>query len=131
MSGQTDLSKYDNSWYKPGGNPLSRLMWYFVNALFFINPLNPFSGLKVFWLKLFGAKIGKGVIIKPGVNIKYPWHLSIGNHCWIGEKVWIDNLTPVETPELDPAVTAITGIWAISGSALISRVTSRPDFPGS
>ncbi|MEO0471346.1 MAG: WcaF family extracellular polysaccharide biosynthesis acetyltransferase [Bacteroidota bacterium] len=95
MSGQSDLSQYDNSWYQPGGNPLSRLLWYFVNALFFINPLNPFSGLKVGLLRLFGAKIGKGVVIKPGVNIKYPWHLQIGNHCWIGEKAWIDNLTTV------------------------------------
>jgi putative colanic acid biosynthesis acetyltransferase WcaF len=44
---------------------------------------------------LFGAKIGKGVVVKPGVQIKYPWHLIIGNHVWIGEHVWIDNLTTV------------------------------------
>lgn len=95
MSGQSDLSRYDNSWYQPGGNPIARILWYFVNVLFFINPLNPISGLKVFLLRLFGAKVGRGVIIKPGVNIKYPWHLEVGHHCWIGEKVWIDNLTKV------------------------------------
>lgn len=92
---KTDLSTYDNSWYKPGRGPLTRLLWYLVNALFFINPLNPFSGLKVFLLRLFGAKIGKGVVIKPSVNIKYPWLLNVGDHCWIGEKVWIDNLAQV------------------------------------
>ena len=27
--------------------------------------------------------------------IKYPWFLIIGNHVWIGENVWIDNLTTV------------------------------------
>jgi putative colanic acid biosynthesis acetyltransferase WcaF len=53
------------------------------------------SGLKVFWLHVFGAKLGKGVVIKPGVNIKYPWKLTIGSHCWIGESVWIDNLDQV------------------------------------
>ena len=48
--------------------------------------------MKVFTLRLFGAKIGKNVIIRPGVNIKYPWKLKIGNNCWLGENVWIDNL---------------------------------------
>ena len=46
-------------------------------------------------LRLFGAKIGKGVVIKPAVNIKYPWRLSVGNNTWIGEQVWIDNLADV------------------------------------
>jgi putative colanic acid biosynthesis acetyltransferase WcaF len=44
---------------------------------------------------LFGAKVGIGLIIKPRVSIKYPWRLEIGNHVWIGEKVWIDNLANV------------------------------------
>ena len=41
---------------------------------------------------MFGAKVGHGVVIKPSANIKYPWFLEIGDHCWIGEGVWIDNL---------------------------------------
>jgi putative colanic acid biosynthesis acetyltransferase WcaF len=92
---QTDLSKYNNSWYNPGASKIKILVWYFTNVLFFINPLNPVSGLKVFLLKLFGAKMGKGVVIKPNVNIKYPWLLEVGDYTWIGEKVWIDNLAKV------------------------------------
>ena len=91
---RTDLSVYDNSWYSPGRGGAVRGLWYMVNALFFINPLNPFSGFKVFLLKAFGAKIGKGVVIKPGVNIKYPWNIEIGDYTWIGEKVWMDSLGP-------------------------------------
>ncbi len=53
------------------------------------------SNIKIFWLRVFGATVGKGVIIRPTVNIKYPWKLKIGNHCWIGESVWIDNLDQV------------------------------------
>lgn len=53
-------------------------------------------GIKRFLLRFFGARIGKGLIIKNHVNIKYPWFLSIGDHCWIGEQVWIDNLAPVK-----------------------------------
>jgi putative colanic acid biosynthesis acetyltransferase WcaF len=94
MNIKTNLSTYNNSWYEPGGQ-VKILLWYFVNTLFFINPLNPFSSLKIVLLKLFGAKIGKGVHIKPGAHIKYPWLLNIGNHVWIGENVWIDNLAKV------------------------------------
>lgn len=92
---KTDLSSYDHSEYSPGSNALVRLLWYFTNVLFFLNPLNPLSSLKVLLLRLFGAEVGKGVVIKPSVNIKYPWRLTIGNHVWIGEKVWIDNLDRV------------------------------------
>lgn len=63
--------------------------------IIFHEPLNPSSSLKRILLKIFGAQVGDGVVIKPGVNIKYPWKLSIGNHTWIGEKVWIDNLDEV------------------------------------
>ncbi|MCK0123637.1 WcaF family extracellular polysaccharide biosynthesis acetyltransferase [Gelidibacter sp. F2691] len=91
---KTDLSTYDNKWYHPGSK-VKIMAWYVVNELFLRNPLNISSGLKVFCLKLFGAKIGKGVVIKPHINIKYPWKLSVGNHCWIGEGVWIDNLDQV------------------------------------
>ena len=55
----------------------------------------PGSQLRVFLLRLFGAKIGVGVVIKPRVQIKYPWKLSIGDNSWIGENVWIDNLEEV------------------------------------
>lgn len=93
---KTDLSHYDNSWYNPKGGTFKRLVWYFTNVLFLINPLNPFSNIKVYLLRFFGAKIGIGVNIKPGVNVKYPWLLEIGDYTWIGENVWIDNLVRVK-----------------------------------
>jgi putative colanic acid biosynthesis acetyltransferase WcaF len=91
-----DLSKYNNNNYRPGSK-IKILIWYFVNVLFFINPLVPLSNIKVMLLRLFGAKVGEGVNIKPRVNIKFPWLLEIGNNVWIGENVWIDNLTKVTT----------------------------------
>lgn len=94
MQGKTDLSTFDNSWYKPGG-AVRRVAWYFVNIFFFQNPLFIFVGVKCFLLRIFGAQLGKGVVIKPRVNIKYPWNLKVGNHVWIGEGVWIDNLDRV------------------------------------
>jgi putative colanic acid biosynthesis acetyltransferase WcaF len=89
-----DLSIFDNSWYKPG-SALKRFLWYVTNVLFFKNGLFPFNVIKCGLLRLFGATVGKGVVIKPNVNIKYPWLLAIGNYVWIGEEVWIDNLAQV------------------------------------
>ncbi len=96
--GQVDNGSYNNEEFKKniGAGKLKRLLWYVTNVLFFINRLNPLSGLKCFLLRCFGARIGKGVVIKPGVNIKYPWKLAVGDHTWIGESVWIDNLADVE-----------------------------------
>lgn len=89
---KTDLSAYNNSWYNSGASALKKLIWLWVNAAFLKSALIPSSGLRVFFLRLFGAKIGKGVNIKPGVSVKYPWFLEIGDYAWIGEDVWIDNL---------------------------------------
>lgn len=91
---KTDLSTYNNDWYSPG-NRVKIIIWYFVNVLFFKNSLNPSSSVKVLLLKAFGATVGEGVIIKPGINIKYPWLLEIGDHSWLGENLWIDNLAKV------------------------------------
>ncbi len=86
---------FNNSWYSPGASKLKIILWLFFNAVFLRNPISLSSSWKKICLRLFGAKIGKGVLIKPGVNIKYPWLLQIGDHSWIGENVWIDNLASV------------------------------------
>lgn len=91
---KTDLSGYDNRWYQPG-SALKRVLWYVVSWLFFEQKWSVCNACKRFWLRVFGARLGKGVVIKPSVEIKYPWNLRLGNHCWIGEHVWIDNLDMV------------------------------------
>lgn len=92
----TDLSSFNNDWFKVGRPKLVVILWYTVNACLFNSYFLPISSIKRSILRLFGAKIGKGVVIKPKVNIKFPWKLAIGDHTWIGENVWIDNLDTVE-----------------------------------
>jgi putative colanic acid biosynthesis acetyltransferase WcaF len=92
---RTNLSAYNNYPFNPGGTAMKRVLWYYVNIVFFKSALFPFYGFKRGLLRLFGAKIGKQVEIKPSVNIKYPWWLTVGNHVWIGENVWIDCLVPI------------------------------------
>jgi len=91
---QVRLDQFDNANYHPGST-LKRALWY-VMGLFWVESAIPWpSSLKRSVLKLFGASIGKNVIIKPRVRIKYPWKLNVGDHTWIGEDVWIDNLDKV------------------------------------
>ena len=107
--------RYNNDWYKKqiGASRVKQVLWYFVNVLFFINPLNPSSGIKKGLLRMFGAKIGRGVLLKPAINIKYPWKLTIGDHAWIGEKVWIDNLADVR---IGRSVTLSQGAMLLTGN---------------
>ena len=93
---QPDLSSYDNSWYSPGRGIAIRALWFFVGSPILRSQWLPLSSVRRFVLRCFGASVGKGVVLKPGVRVKYPWLLSIGNHSWIGEDVWIDNLVEVK-----------------------------------
>lgn len=90
-----NLSKYDNADYDPGAGRLKRFVWYVLNATILNSWLVPSFGFKKKLLQWFGARIGGGFVIKPRVSIKYPWHLSVGDNVWLGEGVWIDNLTTV------------------------------------
>lgn len=89
------LDLYTTGDYSPGANLFKQLLWYFIGSPLVQSGLIPVSGLKVFLLRLFGAEIGEGVRIKPGVRVKFPWRLVIGDHVWLGEDLWIDNLAPV------------------------------------
>lgn len=96
---KTDLSKYNNDWYKQSNltkNFIVSAIWYITNALFINSYLLIPSSIKRIILKLFGAKIGSNVTMKPKINIKAPWNLEVGNNVWLGEELWIDNLGKVK-----------------------------------
>ena len=75
-----------------GASKGKQFVWYFTNIFFFKSSFPYPSSFKATILRLFGAKLGVGIVFKPCINIKFPWKLTIGNYCWIGENVWIDNL---------------------------------------
>jgi len=78
------------------GRPLwIEACWYICKCLLFVTPWPVPSSIKRFVLRAFGARVGDGVIIKPRVNIHLPWKLTVGNHAWIGEEVFILNFEPV------------------------------------
>jgi putative colanic acid biosynthesis acetyltransferase WcaF len=88
------LDEYDNREFDRGRCLLIEQIWLLAQAIF-LSSWFPGSMFRVVLLRIFGARIGKGVVLKPGVRVKFPWRLTIGDYSWIGEDVWIDNLVTV------------------------------------
>lgn len=89
---KTDLSKFSTGKFQKGANLTLQALWFLTNALLVKASWNPFILPKIFLLRLFGAKIGKGCVIKNNVTIKFPWKLVVGENVWLGENCWLDNL---------------------------------------
>ena len=92
-----DLSKYKRPEIPKNRRVSWRVSWYVINVIFFQSALFGLlpSKMKAILLRFFGAEVGRGFVCKPRVSIKYPWFLRIGDHVWLGEKVWIDNTCEV------------------------------------
>lgn len=82
-----DLRKYDQSWFDRGKPSWFILFWWFVQAIVFPVTLHNFHFLRCGLLRLFGAKIGKGVTIRPTARFTYPWKIEIDDYSWIGDDV--------------------------------------------
>jgi len=70
-------------------------LWLIVSNVFFLTNIPYPNTFKVLILRLFGSKIGNNVVVKPWVKIKFPWMLTLGNFVWLGESIWIDNISYV------------------------------------
>jgi putative colanic acid biosynthesis acetyltransferase WcaF len=79
-----------------GRSPIVVQCWWLVDFLFFKLSPQVMYGWRRFLLRLFGAKIGKGVIIRPSATITYPWKVSIGDNSWIGDNVDLYSLGDIE-----------------------------------
>lgn len=90
-----DLSKFNNSTFCRGAPRWKETLWWIVRSLFFASWFPLPSGLKVFWLRIFGAQVGANVVIRSRVNVTFPWKLEIGDYVWIGDEVTILSLDRV------------------------------------
>jgi len=79
-----------------GRNAFIVQLWWLVQAILFRTSPQFLYGWRVFLLRLFGAKIGKKVIIRPSVKITYPWKLSIRGYNTLGDDVDLYTLGNIE-----------------------------------
>jgi putative colanic acid biosynthesis acetyltransferase WcaF len=89
-----DLGTYSARGFTRGRPAIVEALWIVVQALA-VSAWLPGSWHRRALLRAFGARIGAGVVLKPGIRVKFPWRLTIGDHSWIGEDAWIDNLAEV------------------------------------
>lgn len=66
--------------------------WRLVQATLFRYSPSFLNGWRCALLRLFGATIGKGVIIRSTAKITYPWKLELGSHCWIGDHATLHSM---------------------------------------
>lgn len=98
------------------------LIWLLVSNVIFLTNIPYPNILKVVLLRAFGAKIGRKVVIKPWVKIKFPWNLSLADHVWLGEEVWIDNISMVT---ISSHVCVSQGAFLLTGN----HNYSKSNFP--
>ena len=90
-----DLSKFNNAGFDRGATRGKEALWWVTRSLLFAPWFPVPSLLKVAVLRLFGAKVGTGVVIRSRVNITFPWKLEIGDQVWLGDEVLILSLEQV------------------------------------
>ena len=96
MQLQQRLDRYrtPEGWH-PGASVLVQTLWFCAGAPLLAARWLPGSVWRVLLLRAFGAQVGSGCRLKPGLRVKFPWRLVVGRACWLAEDAWIDNLAPV------------------------------------
>jgi putative colanic acid biosynthesis acetyltransferase WcaF len=71
------------------------LLWQLVQATVFAWSPQPAYFWRRWLLRLFGAEVGNGVLIRQTARVTYPWKVKLGDHCWIGDHAEIYSLAPI------------------------------------
>jgi putative colanic acid biosynthesis acetyltransferase WcaF len=108
-----DLSAFRRNDEVAGKSKVLQAIWVLLVSPFVSSSFLYGSGWRIAVLRLFGAKIGRSVVLKPGLRIKYPWHFEIGDNSWVGEACWIDNLAEVR---LGKNVCISQGVYFCTGN---------------
>jgi putative colanic acid biosynthesis acetyltransferase WcaF len=75
-----------------------QLWWLVQSTLFAASPQFMF-GWRRWLLRLFGAKVGVGVLVRPSVRTTYPWKVRLDDYCWIGDEVQLYSLGEIHVGE--------------------------------
>ncbi|HHP7232178.1 MAG TPA: hormogonium polysaccharide biosynthesis acetyltransferase HpsU [Xenococcaceae cyanobacterium] len=91
-----DLRQYDQSNFARGKPNWFIILWWLVQAIAFPLSLHNFNRFRCWLLRLFGAKVGQGVVIRPTARFTYPWKITIGDYSWIGDDVVLYSIDQIE-----------------------------------
>lgn len=91
-----DLRTYDISNFDRGKANWIVMLWWLVQAICFPLSLHNLNNFRCSLLRLFGANIGQGVVIRPTARFTYPWKVSIGDYSWLGDHVVFYSVDRIE-----------------------------------
>src|SRR5260370_15395470 len=95
MSRFQDLSKFRMA---DGirGRPAWFIQLWFIFDTIFVRPTPQvlYCWRRFAW-RLFGAKVGRKVLIRPGVRVIFPWKVTIGDYCWIGDNATLYSVAQI------------------------------------
>jgi putative colanic acid biosynthesis acetyltransferase WcaF len=89
-----ELGGFTGAGYDRGRSVAIQILWLLVSRSVLFRWWMP-NRVRISVLRLFGARIGTGTLIRHDVKVHWPWKLTIGDNSWIGEETWILNLEPV------------------------------------
>jgi putative colanic acid biosynthesis acetyltransferase WcaF len=91
MRQSVDLTKAGLGNFKRTRSKCIEALWIIMEFVLVSNPLQVSSRVRAWALRMFGARIGANVLLRPRLRVKFPWNLRVGDSCWLGEGVWIHN----------------------------------------
>ncbi|MER2520296.1 MAG: putative colanic acid biosynthesis acetyltransferase [Bdellovibrionales bacterium] len=97
-------------------------LWWIVQSLLIHTTPQFMYGWRRFLWRLFGAKIGDHVMIRPSARVTYPWKVSVGDNSWIGDRAELYSLGPID----------IGSNAVVSQDSYLCAAThdhEKPDFP--
>jgi putative colanic acid biosynthesis acetyltransferase WcaF len=97
-------------------------LWWLVQATLFAWSPQFMYGWRRWLLGLFCCRVGRGVLLRPSVQVTYPWKVSIGDCAWIGDEVVLYSLGEIE-------IGANTVVSQRSYLCAASHDYTKPDFP--
>lgn len=112
MTARRSLGGFTGAGYDKGRGIAWQAGWQLASSLL-VQPWFVPVPMRIAVLRAFGARIGAGVNFRSGVRVHWPWKLTIGDHSWIGERVWILNLEPVT---IGSDVCVSQGVFLCTGS---------------
>lgn len=81
------------------GEKVGRALWMLVGRPLFRMSFHNWYGFRARLLRLFGARIGKGVRLRPTVHVEVPWNIEIRDGATVGDNAILYSLGQITIGE--------------------------------
>lgn len=113
-------SPYESPW--SGRERALRLLWGFCWVVFCAWTPKPANGWRLFWLRMFGARIDGLPFVHQRARIEIPWHLTLHDRACLGDRANAYSLGEIE---IGARATVAQEVYLSTGT----HDFSRPEIP--